>query len=239
MRSYTRHQLKQNAFAETTVETISWAVEHRSKLIAAAIAVAVVVASLVGGWAYIGYRSQQASQELSAAILKYSAPLRPEGTPATPDTPSFASAQERAKVTNAEFTRIANKYSFTESGTVAKYFVGLTLRDMGDASGAEKQLNEVAGSRHKDIASLAKLALAAVYRDTNRNTQALQLYKDLVDHPTASVGKATAQLQLASLYEVMQQPGEAVKIYQEMQKDSPTGPAAQLAAQRLQGLKRR
>ena len=239
MRSYTRHQLKQNAFAETTVETISWAVEHRSKLIAAAIAVAVVVASLVGGWAYIGYRSQQASQELSAAILKYSAPLRPEGTPATPDTPSFASAQERAKVTNAEFTRIANKYSFTESGPVAKYFVGLTLRDMGDASGAEKQLNEVAGSRHKDIASLAKLALAAVYRDTNRNRQALQLYKDLVDHPTASVGKATAQLQLASLYEVMQQPGEAVKIYQEMQKDSPTGPAAQLAAQRLQGLKRR
>ena len=35
MRSYTRHQLKENAFAETTAETISWAVEHRSKLIAA------------------------------------------------------------------------------------------------------------------------------------------------------------------------------------------------------------
>ena len=45
MRSYTRHQLKENAFAETTAETISWAVEHRSKLIAAAIVVAIVAAA--------------------------------------------------------------------------------------------------------------------------------------------------------------------------------------------------
>ena len=237
MRSYTRRQLKQNAFAETTVETISWAVEHRSKLIAVGIALAVVVASLVGGWAYITYRNQQASQELSAAILKYSAPIRPEGTPASPDTPSFASAQERAKVTNADFTRIANKYSFTQSGTLARYFEGMTLRDLGDNVGGEKQLSEVAASRHREIASLAKLALAALYQDTNRTAQAVQIYKDLADHPTASVGKATAQLQLASLYEAVQQTGEAVKVYEQLQKESPAGPAAQLALQRLQILK--
>ena len=58
-----------------------------------------------------------------------------------------------------------------------------------------------------------------------------------MDHPTISVGKATAQLQLGSLYEAMQQPGEAAKVYQDMQKDNPTGPAAQLAGQRLQALK--
>ena len=43
MRSYTRHQLKENAFAETTADTISWAVEHRSKLIAAAVIVAIAM----------------------------------------------------------------------------------------------------------------------------------------------------------------------------------------------------
>ena len=48
MRSYTRQQLKQNAFAETTADTISWAVEHRSKLIAAAIVAVVVAASALG-----------------------------------------------------------------------------------------------------------------------------------------------------------------------------------------------
>jgi predicted negative regulator of RcsB-dependent stress response len=113
----------------------------------------------------------------------------------------------------------------------------MTLRDMGDNASAEKQFSEVGAGRHKEIASLAKLALAALYQDTNRTAQAVQIYKDLADHPTASVGKATAQLQLASLYEAMQQPGEAVKVYEQLQKDSPAGPAAQLATQRLQVLK--
>jgi predicted negative regulator of RcsB-dependent stress response len=237
VRSYTRHQLKQNAFAETTVDTISWAVQHRSKLIAAAVALAVIAAALLGGWAYVNYRDQQAGQQLAAAIMKYSSPIRPEGTPATPDVPSYGSVQERAKAAAGDFARIADKYSFTSSGTLARYFLGVADRDLGDNAGAEKQLKDVADGRHKEVGSLAKLALASLYQDTNRNSQALALYKDLVDHPTASVGKATAQLQLATLYEQMQQPGEAAKVYQEMQKDNPSGPSGQLASQKLQALK--
>ncbi len=237
MRSYTRQQLKQNAFAETTADTISWAVAHRSKVMAASIALAILVAVVAGGWAYVNYRDQQGRQELSSTMQKYGAPIRPAGTPATPDVLSFGSSQERAKVTNAEFARIADKYSFTESGALARYFEGLTYRDMGDNAAAEKQLKEVADGRHKEIASLAKLALGSLYEDTNQNSQALAIFKDLVDHPTTSVGKTTAQLELASLYEAMQQPGDAAKVYQEMQKDSPTGAAGQIATQKLQALK--
>jgi predicted negative regulator of RcsB-dependent stress response len=236
VRSYTRQQLKQNAFAETTAGTITWAVAHRSKVIAASVVAAVIVAVLAGGWAFINYRNNQGQQELASAIQKYSAPIRPEGTPATPDTLSFGSIQERAKVANAEFTRIADKYSFTQSGALARYFEGLSFRDLGDNAAAEKQLKEVADSRHKEIASLAKLALGSLYEDTNQNSQALATFKELIDHPTASVGKTTAQLQLASLYESMQQPGEAAKIYQDMQKSNPTGPAGQIATQKLRSL---
>ena len=236
MRSYTRHQLKQDSFRTSTTETISWAVEHQSKLIAAGIAVAVIAAVVFGGWAYVNYRDQQAQSELSAAIEKYNAPIRPAGTPATPEMLSFASAQERAKVTNAEFTRIAGKYSFTQSGRIAGYFAGITLHDMGDNAAAEKQLQDVAGSRYKEIASLAKLALAGIYHDTNRDPQAVALYKDLADHPTASVGKSTAQFMLASLYEESHQPDQARALYQQMQKESPASPVAQLASQKLRAL---
>ena len=237
MRSYTRHQLKQDSFRTSTTETISWVVEHQSKLVAAGIAVAVVVAAVLAGWWYVDYRDQQAQSQLSQAIEKFNAPIRPAGTPATPDMASFASAQERAKVTNAEFTRIADKYSFTQSGRVARYFAGITLHDMGDNAGAEKDLKEVADSRNKEIASLAKLALAGIYHDTNRDPQAIALYKDLADHPTASVGKNTAQFLLASLYEESHQPDQARALYQQMQKESPASPVAQLASQKLQALK--
>ena len=88
--------------------------------------VAVIVAVVLGGWAYINYRDQQARANWRGAIQKYNAPIRPAGTPATPDMLSFGSSQERAKAANAEFTRIADKYSFTQSGRVARYFAGIT-----------------------------------------------------------------------------------------------------------------
>ena len=130
MRSYTRHQLKQDAFAETTADTISWAVEHRSKLIAAAIALALIMALGLGAWAFVNYRDQQAREQLAEALQKYNAPIRPAGQPATSDMISFGSVQERAKVTNAEFTRIADKFSFTQTGHLARYFAGISLHDL-------------------------------------------------------------------------------------------------------------
>ena len=237
MRSYTRHQLKQDSFRTSTTETISWAVEHRSQVTAAVVAVVVLLAVIIGGWAYVNYRDQQGRSELAGAIQKYDAPIRPAGTPATPDMLSFGSIQERAKAANTDFTRIAGKYSFTQSGRVARYFAGVTLHDMGDNAGAEKDLKEVADSRYKEIASLAKLALASIYHDTNRDPQAIEIYKQLADHPTVSVGKSAAQFLLASLYEEVHQPDEARKLYQQMAKENPSSPAAQMAAQRLQALK--
>ncbi|MGB8889586.1 MAG: tetratricopeptide repeat protein [Candidatus Korobacteraceae bacterium] len=236
MRSYARHQLKQDSFTTSTAETISWAVENRSKLTAAIIVLVVIVAALLGGWAYINYRNQQASSQLAQAIEKYNAPIRSPEIPASPNSPSFASAQERSKVSNAEFTQIANKYPFTQSAAVARYFAGVTFHDLGDNTSAENDLKQVSDSRYKEIGSLAKVALAAIYQDTNHNTQAIELYKQLIDHPTVSVGKNTAQFMLASLYESMAQTGEARHIYEQMQKESPTGAAAQIAGQRLQAL---
>ncbi|HEX8896606.1 MAG TPA: tetratricopeptide repeat protein [Terriglobales bacterium] len=237
MRSATRHQLKQNTFAETTVETISWAVEHRSKLIAAAVVVAVVAALALGGWAFVNYRNNQANQELTDAIQKYQAPIRAAGEPASPEVLSYTSVAERAKAANADFTRIAGKYSFTRSGRIARYFEGITLHDMGDNAGAEKQLQEVANSWDKEVGSLAKLALGSIYQDTGKTQQAIDLFKGLIEKPTTSVGKTTAQFELANLYENNHQPLEARKIYEQMQKDNPSSPVGQLAAQKLQTLR--
>ncbi len=236
MRSYTRHQLKQDAFATSTAETISWAVENRSKLIAASTVVIIILAILVGGWAFITYRDQQARQQLSVAIQKFNEPIRPAGMAATPDVPSYASAAERGKATNAEFVRIADKYSHTQSAAVARYFAGVTARDSGDNAAAQKDFEEVAASRYSEVASLAKFALASVYHDVGKNSQAVDIYKQLIDHPTVSVGKSTAQFALASLYEATARPDEARHLYEQMQKESPASVVSQMAGQRLQEL---
>ena len=236
MRSSTRHQLKTDEFRATTVETLSWAAENRSTMITAGIAVAVILAVIIGGWAYINYRNQQARGQLASAIEKYNAPLLPSGQPPIPGQLTYASAAERAKAANADFTQLADKYSLTQSGHIARYFEGITLRDLGDNAGAEKQLQQVASGWDKSMAGMAKLALANLYGDTNQASKAIDLYKQLIDHPSDAVGKWTAQFQLAELYTANNQPQDARKLYEELQKESPTSPVGQMATQRLRAL---
>lgn len=236
MRSSTRHQLKTDEFRATTVETLSWASDNRSTLITAAVIAVLILAVIIGGWSYVSYRNQQARGMLGAAIEKYNAPILPPGQEPIPGSPSYASAAERAKAANAEFAQIARKYSFTESGRIAGYFEGITLRDMGDIGAAEKQLNQVASGWDKNMAGLAKLALAGMYADANQTSKAVDLYKQLIDHPANSVGKWTPQFELADLYVANNQPQDARKLYEELQKESPTTPIGQVATQKLQSL---
>jgi TolA-binding protein len=81
------------------------------------------------------------------------------------------------------------------------------------------------------------LALAEVYRDTNRTKNAVDLYNQLIAKPARSVGKTTAQMELAEMYASTQQPAEAKRVYEQIQKENPATEVAQLATQKLQALK--
>ena len=114
---------------------------------------------------------------------------------------------------------------------------GLTSSQLGDNAAAERDLKSVASTHNEDLAALAKLALAAVYRDTNRTKDAIDLYNQLIAKPTRSVGKTTAQMELAETYASTQQPAEAKRVYEQIQKENPATEVAQFATQKLQELK--
>ncbi|MFB3918213.1 MAG: tetratricopeptide repeat protein [Terriglobales bacterium] len=230
MRAYTRHQLKQDAFAETVKEQVSWVVVHRKKLVTAGIIVGVALVAALGAWAYLNHRNQQAGTALGLAMTVYQAPIVPPGTPAQPEIRTFDSAAERARAAHAEFQKVADEYSHTKSGEIARYFAALTATDMGDTMAGEKELKQVASSANSDLASLAKLALANRYRDANRIQDAIPLYKELIDNPTRTVAKGTVQLELASAYEISNQKLEAAKIYEQIMKEDANSPAARIVA---------
>ncbi|HEY1272649.1 MAG TPA: tetratricopeptide repeat protein, partial [Terriglobales bacterium] len=193
----------------------------------------VLAGAVAGGWYYIGQQDQKASVDFTKAVRTLDTPLRPPGTPAQPDFPTFASAKERATEAHKQFQGIVDKYPHTRASEFAHYFLGLTAADMGDNSGAERELKEVASSGRDDLAALAKFALASIYRQTNRDKEAIDLYKRLIDKPSQTVAKATAQMELARLYQEKQQPGEAKRIYEQVQKENPNTEVASLASSKL------
>jgi tetratricopeptide (TPR) repeat protein len=232
---YTRHQLKEDKLADAAKGTVTWAGHHRKLVSVASTVLLVAAVAGVGGWALLQWREQKASFEMGSALRTYQRPLRPAGTPENPDFPSFASTAERTKAARGGFQKVADHYSYTRSGKMARYYVGLTAMEGGDTATAERELKAIVQSGNKDLAPLAKLALASFYRSQKRDAEAIQLYRELIDNPSDSVPKATAQLELGSLYEE-EQPAEASKLYQQVRIENPTGVAGEIAAARISRL---
>jgi predicted negative regulator of RcsB-dependent stress response len=241
VRAETRHQLKTDRFSQATIDaaerTAHWSVEHKNKLIAAMVIALAVAVAAGASWYYLSQQDQKASLELGQAVRTLDTPVRPPNMPAQPDAPSFASSSERATAAHKQFQAIADKYPHTHSGEFARYFLGLTSANLGDNTSAERELQKVISSGDNDLAALAKMALASVYRNTGRNKQAEELYKQLAAKPTSTVGKVTAQIELAAAYKADNQPLEAKRIYETIQKENPASEAAQLASAKLQELK--
>jgi TolA-binding protein len=241
VRAETRHQLKQDAFSRVTIgaaeKTAHWTVEHRSTLIIATIAVAVVLGAAIGGWYYLSAQDEKASLELSQAVRTMDTQLRPAGTPEQPDFPTFTSAKERAQTAQKKFQAIVDKYPHTRTADMAHYFLGVSAVNLSDNAAAERNFKEVISAGNREVAAVAKSALASLYGQTNRTKEAVALYQELISKPTASVGKVTAQLSLAELYQSSKQPLEAKRIYEQIKKENPSAEAGQLATQKLTELK--
>jgi TolA-binding protein len=241
VRAETRHQLKQDRFSRATIDaaerTAHWSVEHKNKLIAAVVIVLVVAAASLGSWYYLNQQDQKASLDMSGAVRTLNTPVRPPNMPAQAEAPSFRSVTERATAAHKQFQAIVDKYPHTHSADFARYFLGVTAADLGDTSSAEREFQKVISSANRDVAALAKMALASVYRNTARNKQAIELYKQLTARPTSTVGKTMAEMELAETFQSDNQPLEAKRIYETIQKENPATEAAQLASSKLQQLK--
>jgi tetratricopeptide (TPR) repeat protein len=241
VRAETRHQLKQDRFSRVTFEAAGnaahWTAEHQTKLLFGVIAVIVIGAIAFGGWYYVNTQDEKAGLDLGKALRTFETPIRPAGVPAQPGFDTFASAPERNTLARRQFQDVVDKYPHTHTADMARYFVGLASVQLSDNATAERNLQEVASSSNSDLASLGKFALASVYRAENKDQQAIDLYKQLIDKPTLVVNKATAQFELAGDYEAKQQPAEAKKIYDQIAKDNPSTEAGTLAQRKSASLK--
>jgi hypothetical protein len=227
----TRHALKQDRLIEATRTSVDWFQEHRSQVITASILAIVCIALLVVGLVLYGQRSTAADLAFGEAMDTYNAPLAQAGQPATPGQKTFATAAERAKLANQQFAQIVDHYGLFAAGKTARYFAGLTAIDLGQTGQGETYLKKVADGHDADLTSLAKLALANLYQQTNRDAQAVPLLQQLIAKPTNTVPLDAARLQLAALYEKTN-PAEANRIYAQL-KGSKSA-AGQIAAQKLQ-----
>lgn len=233
MDQQTKAALKRDQFVTTTTHGLEWASENRrSVIITVAILVAVILVAVIGGVIYTS-RENAASEAFGDAMQAYQTPLAVPGEPVPAGVKTYSNAADRAKAANAMFLQVADKYGMTPDGRNALYFAGLTYIEAGENQQAEQTLEKVAGSWDHNLAALAKLSLADLYRTTGQPQKAIDLYNDLASHPTTTVPAGLAKLQLAGLYDAQGKTAQAREIYAKLKDTDAKGAAGTIAAEKL------
>ena len=231
MDTQTRHALKKDKFAQAAADSASWVSGHRSGVLRWVVVGIVILVLVVGGLIFWNLRSTAADSALGAALDTYNAPLAQPGLPAGKGI--YSTAAERSKAANKQFSDVAEQYGWLPQGTKAHYFAGITDEELGQNASAETELKIATGAWDRNVANLAKLALAGLYRQTSRDSQAIDVYNGLVAKPSETVSASVAQLDLADLYVTEGKQDLARALWARVKDADKDGPAGTIATQKL------
>jgi tetratricopeptide (TPR) repeat protein len=222
---------KKDKFAQATASSMSWVSGHRSSVARWVIAGVVAIALCAGALTYFEMQSNAADAALGAALDVYVAPLAQPGAP--PEAGTYATAGERSKAANQHFEAVLRQYGWLPQAGRAHYFSGVTYQDLGQTASAEAELKAAESSWNRDLANLARLALAGLYHQTGRDAQAIDLYNDLIAKPSETVSANVARLDLADLYAATGKQDQARKLWASVKDADKDGAAGNIATQKL------
>jgi predicted negative regulator of RcsB-dependent stress response len=229
----TRHALKKDKFTQAAVSGASWVGEHRAGVVRWVIGALVVVVLAVAALVWWNVRTAAADLALGQAIDLYSTPLAQPGEP--PEKNVYTTAQARATEANREFVAVAHDFRWLPEAAKANYFAGVSAIELGQNDAAETDLNAAAGSWDHNVANLAKYALAGLYHQTNRDSQAIDLYNGLIAKPSETVSAGVAQLALADLYVAEGKRDQARALWSQIKAVDKDTAAGTIAQQKLTG----
>jgi len=234
----TRHDiLKEDKFLLTVDSARDFFLAKRKQVLLALGAAGVVFVAVLGVRYYLAQQDESAKDQLSAALRTYHGTVlgsAPAGTPSTSD-PVFATTTEKYEKALAEFQKVAAQHASRPVGKIAKYYAGLSLRELNKTSEAIATL-EALSKDPSDYGILAQRALVSIHEGSGNLAKAAEVCQQLAQSKSAVVPKSETLMHLAQLYEQQNKKSEATKVYQQLVKDFPGTSTMTEAEQKLKQL---
>ncbi|MBZ5545992.1 MAG: tetratricopeptide repeat protein [Acidobacteriia bacterium] len=221
MSHISRRELKQDQL-RTTYEEFEEFFKKKYREILTVVGIVVVVAGLASGLRFYQQRQDvEANLQLGMALTTFRAYVGPAGQASmVPGLQSFPTTQAKYKKALEQFQEVVQKYSrFPQPKAVeiARYHVGLCQGELGEHEAAIKTLQDAARGSDRELAALAKFALAGELVKAGKIDDAAKVYNELASRPTSTVPEVTARLALADAYRSTQ-PAKAREIYHQLEK---------------------
>jgi predicted negative regulator of RcsB-dependent stress response len=215
-----RKELKQDKIKET-IEHGAEAVLSHGQFVGILVVVALALAIGYFGWHfYIDRQTAQASVAFDAAVKAYQGRIGAAAPGADPTEPSYPDEKSRAQDAVNKFTKVADSYSSTNPGKLARYYAALCLEDLERQNQALEELKKISGSSDKELAAMAQYQMAIIYARTGKTDDAAKLLRALADKPSVLVPRPLVLLELARALRDSN-PKEASNIYQQIKKEFP------------------
>ncbi|HTT32390.1 MAG TPA: tetratricopeptide repeat protein [Methylomirabilota bacterium] len=230
-----RKELKQDKIKETFEHGAEAVISHGQ---IASIVVAVILVVAVGyfGWRfYSERRGAQASEALQAAMKAYQGRVGGTPDPTNPSDVVYPTDQARVEDALSKFLNVADKYSSTNPGKLARYYAALCLEDLERHNQALEELKKISGGSDKELSAMAQYQMAVIEARTGKTDDAVKLFRALADKPSALVPRPLALLELAEALR-KSNPKEAATVYQQVKKEYPDTTMADKADRGLDSL---
>ncbi|MGC1684837.1 MAG: tetratricopeptide repeat protein [Candidatus Acidiferrales bacterium] len=226
-----RKDLKSDEFRDTLAVGAEAVLSHQKLVIYIGVVAVIVLGAFFGWRLYAERQTVKAAAAYDDAMKVFNARVRTATEPADPGEITFTDENVKFDAAAKKFEAVAQQYPRTRPGQIAAYYAGLSLERLKRNDEAAKWLEQVTHSGEEDFTSLARLELAQLDDQTNKQADAEKIYKDLIAHPTVFVPKPVAMLSLANHYRGMNNNAEASKLYTEIKTEFPDSPIAQQASQ--------
>lgn len=225
-----RKQIKSDRFAQEVTHTFDW-VGHHKALVTRYGSIALAVVLVVAGiYYYVRYQAARREDAYAQAVRIDNATVGAAQPPA-PGGLTFATEDQKDKARAKAFGDLTAKYHGSAEGAIAEMFLASDAADKGDLAGAEKMYKDVMDSAPEAYASLARVSLAHVEAAEGKQADADKLLRDAVAHPSVTVSKEDATIQLGRLIS-KDQPDEARKLLEPLR----TSPRAAVSRAALTAL---
>lgn len=196
--------------AMTLMDRLGDKLEGRGKALLYGIVGVILLAALVGVWLRWSHKKEdEARRAMGRAISIVSAPITPTAL-SDPSNPTFTNERDRAQRAIEEFQKVAAKYG-EPYRSEAQYFIATNQLTL-DRAQAMATLLELTKSNNKDVATLAKFALAQAKEADGSLDEAVQIYRDLASAGGTIVTPESANLRLALVYDKQNKKTEAADL---------------------------
>ena len=228
-----RKELKQDKVRETFEHGAEAVLSHTTILSFALLALVIIAAGYFGWHFYSQHQESQAQIGLDDAMKIFAAPLAEPGQPTLPGEFTYADPAKRAADAQVKFVAVADHWSSTKPGRIARYYSALCLMDQDKLNQAAEELKRLQGVGDKEMVALAKFQTALIAERNGKKDEAVNELKALSTSGSVLVPKAMVLLEMANVLS-QTDPKQATTVYEQLKKDYPNTSVADQADRGLE-----